>query len=138
MSLQTELNAIVKHLRKQGQPAFQNTASGWNNGACCYRTDDGLACAVGCRISDKQIKSYRIGGEGGTTGVGNLSPYLLGELAKKARVPVEELVAFYQDMQTAHDEPALDRLTGKQWLEEFENLARAVAKEHGLKYPPKK
>ncbi len=43
-TMQQEFDAVVEHLYKQGKPAKRA------DGKCVYRTEDGLACAVGCRL----------------------------------------------------------------------------------------
>lgn len=45
-TMQHEFDAVVEHLFKQGRPAKQKHF-------CKYRTEDGLSCAVGCRIPDE-------------------------------------------------------------------------------------
>lgn len=42
---------IAKHLRKQGKPARQDD----DVGGCVYRLPNGLACAGGCLISDREM-----------------------------------------------------------------------------------
>ena len=46
MTNQEAFDTIVRHLRNQGRQAIDG------EGACCYRTQDGLKCAVGCLIPD--------------------------------------------------------------------------------------
>lgn len=48
--LQDIFDAVVAHLIKQGKRA---TAKGMY---CLYRTDDQLACAVGCLLSDEEAR----------------------------------------------------------------------------------
>lgn len=45
-SNQRDFDAIVTHLRTQGEQATDK------KGDCQYRTADGLSCAIGCRIPD--------------------------------------------------------------------------------------
>lgn len=45
-TMQQEFDAVVQHLYKQGRPAMGE------GGDCLYRSEDGLMCAVGCRIPD--------------------------------------------------------------------------------------
>jgi len=49
MTNQEAFDKMVAHLRKQGKPAHEN-------GACRYRTESGLMCAVGCLIADAEYK----------------------------------------------------------------------------------
>lgn len=49
MTNQEAFDKMVAHLRKQGQKAHEN-------GACRYRTKDGLMCAVGCLLTDEEYK----------------------------------------------------------------------------------
>jgi hypothetical protein len=46
MTKQEAFDKVVKHLLKQGEPAFDGDI-------CCYRTDDGKKCAAGCLIPDE-------------------------------------------------------------------------------------
>src|SRR5215467_12453270 len=48
MTKQEIFNKVVKHLRQQGRKAVNE------KGDCCYRTSDGLKCAAGCLIEDKE------------------------------------------------------------------------------------
>ena len=49
MSLdQTIFNRVAAHLLAQGRPSL----SAIRRGACAYRGEDGLRCAVGCLIDD--------------------------------------------------------------------------------------
>ena len=50
MTNQEAFDKMVAHLRKQGKPAHNE------NGYCCYRTEGGLMCAVGCLITDAEYK----------------------------------------------------------------------------------
>lgn len=43
-------NKVYRHLLSQGKRSINN------NGMCEYRTGDGLKCAVGCLIDDKDYK----------------------------------------------------------------------------------
>jgi len=45
MTNQEILNTVVNHLWNQKVPAMHTTG-------CCYRTPDGLKCAIGCLITD--------------------------------------------------------------------------------------
>lgn len=46
---------IIKHLRNQGERATDN-----KNG-CVYRSDRGLACAIGCLIPDSEYNEFMEG-----------------------------------------------------------------------------
>ena len=45
MNNQEAFDKVVKHLRRQGERATDGSK-------CCYRTNEGLMCAVGCLIPD--------------------------------------------------------------------------------------
>lgn len=49
-SLQSIYNTVRAHLLKQNAKAVDTT------GACRYRTDNGLSCAIGCLIPDELYK----------------------------------------------------------------------------------
>lgn len=49
MTSQEVFDTVVKHLRTQGQKAIDK-----KRGGCAYKTDDGLRCAIGCLIEDKE------------------------------------------------------------------------------------
>jgi hypothetical protein len=44
---QQTFDRVLAHLRAQGVPAS-------DGGKCCYRTEDGRMCAVGCLIPDEE------------------------------------------------------------------------------------
>jgi hypothetical protein len=48
-TMQQEFDAVVQHLYRQGRPSFEDDH-------CKYRTEDGLMCAVGCRIPNEMYK----------------------------------------------------------------------------------
>lgn len=48
MSDQAIFNHVIRFLRKQGVPALSDDSI-----KCCYRTKDGLKCAIGCLIADE-------------------------------------------------------------------------------------
>jgi hypothetical protein len=48
VSKQETFNQVWNHLKQQGKPALDE------KGDCCYRTEEGLMCAVGCLIPDSE------------------------------------------------------------------------------------
>jgi len=102
-TMQQEFDAVVAHLYKQGRPAM-------NDGACAYRSMDGLMCAVGCRIPDAVYTD-------------EMEEKHMAELVDKFEILPMEFYA-YQDMftelQDVHDDWSFgynaQRYTWEEWL----------------------
>lgn len=107
MTNQEAFDKMVAHLRKQGQKAQEN-------GACRYRTKNGLMCAVGCLLTDEE---YRPGMEG--KGVEHMQ-HLYGVFPKLS-------VGLLAEMQDTHDAYAPSH-----WEERF----ASTATRYGLVYVP--
>lgn len=86
-TMQQEFDAVVQHLYKQGRPA----AVGRN---CRYRTEEGLSCAVGCRIPDE---AYSEGMEG------KFVHDLADKYAEVLPLEIVEYADLFDDLQWAHD-----------------------------------
>lgn len=139
MSLQTELNKIVEFMREQAEPAYEtviSSPSGLDLGWCRYRAPKGWKCALGCRISDEQVKRYELDRESNNSCPAHLLPLgLRDEMAVVVEESRDKLFEFYADMQSAHDGPALRGYRGAAWLACFEERAREIANTWDLTYP---
>ena len=116
-SMQHEFNEVCKHLIKQGKRASKYE----RYGGCKYRTEDGLSCAVGCRIPD-----YMYDPEFEDRNVGELiSRY-------KEMIPSEliEYEHMFSALQYVHDDP-------KSWITTkiLKLRLREVAKSFDLEIP---
>ena len=114
-ALQTALNTIVAFMREQGRQSSDS------NG-CVYRAEDGAKCAVGCLITDEQMRRYFVPNY---AAVMHLNKRLIQEL-----VPDPQAESFLRNMQGAHD-----RAHTRTFLADFEAEARDVAERFGLEYP---
>lgn len=83
--MQEIFNKVVTHLRAQGCKATQD-------GHCCYRTEDGKMCAVGCLLGDKYVPEME--------GVGVTFPIFWNIFSPKERRLLSEL-------QNIHDNVAV-------------------------------
>lgn len=107
----------VKGVLAQGVPAVQG-------GCCQYRTDDGLACAVGMLLSDEDIEY--LNGASDSKFIGSW-----GWLVRYGAVPPEneKLIAA---LQRAHDIAAI---APDLFRSDFLYMARKVAKRFNLEMP---
>ena len=113
MTKQTIFNKVVRFLRQQG------TKSVGKAGGCKFRTEDGLKCAVGCLIPDKNYipkmdEQCR-------------SAYMLNDIGLLP-AHLEPYIGFLSELQTVHDCYAVSY---------WENEWFQVAKKHNLKVPTK-
>jgi len=125
MSLQTEFDAIVGHMRKQRAPAFSVGRS------CAYRGANGTSCAIGCRIPEELIPDM-IGDNG--TNVETMflrHPKVFEALTKAAELDPNSLRThrFYEGMQAAHD-----HAQASDFMTDFEGEAAKVAARYCLTY----
>jgi len=116
MTNQELFDRVVSHLRIQGTPATDE------HGACMYRTEDGLRCAIGCLIPDDRYDP-RWEGKASRSVVRGWDQ----EILSAAGIESQQRELAYA-LQTAHDTWGDD--CGP--LDEI-NLAR-IATEYGLKY----
>lgn len=91
---------VKAHLLAQGKAAKVSVPKTWAEGSetrCCYRTGDGLKCAVGCLITDE---AYHDGLEGNYS----LSPVVLDAL-RVSGIDVSDMrmVAMLHELQNVHD-----------------------------------
>lgn len=114
-SMQHEFNEVCKHLIKQGKKARNFI------GQCRYRTEDGLSCAVGCRIPDS---AYTPEMEG--RGVYSL----LDEFSNKLPPEIEAYKYMFCLLQNVHD-------ISTSWTskEKLKTLLRGVAINFSLEIP---
>lgn len=110
MTKQEVFTTVVTHLRKQGCRSIDSA------GVCKYRGNKGMACAVGCLISDAEYEPSME--RENITAVLRLYPNLHARLASS----VELLI----DLQHIHD--ACD-------VVDWENHFRTVAKTYSLQVP---
>jgi len=93
MTTQTAFNKIVKHLKKQGwkKSAHPEDYVG-DEPNCLYRGPDGMSCAIGCLIKDKDYDRSMEGQEVDNL-IDNFSLTYLEEID----------LSFLSDMQYFHD-----------------------------------
>lgn len=86
-TMQQEFNAVVQHLYKQGRPAADGNT-------CKYRSDEGLMCAVGCRIpSDVYSEDME----------GKVVAQLVERFAGVLPPEISTYEDMFDDLQWAHD-----------------------------------
>lgn len=127
MSMQLVFDQVVLAMRRQGRPSTNE------NGHCRYRnaTRDEvgkvtvLKCAVGCLIPDKV---YDPAFEG--VSLRSLPAFVQRELA--ARIDDPNALAFFADLQRAHDAFAGNAMPPSAWLHMFLEHAKEVAENFGL------
>src|SRR5690242_9312300 len=66
MTNQQAFTNVVKHLRRQGTPAFIDDPEAEKGIRCVYRADDGKKCAIGCLIPDDEYRDVFDDGDGYT------------------------------------------------------------------------
>ena len=139
MTNQEAFDKALAHMRAQGERSVDTST-----GDCLYRSDDGLACAVGCLIPDGTwevaVSEWeRIHGDRPCSAKGlHLNSYGIAELVSddvgvgiKRHLSGLEL-PFLQRLQMLHD-------PGANWRDgrfAAEGLAQRLAREYGLDYTP--
>lgn len=126
MSLQSEFDAIVGHMRKQGCKANDD------EDMCVYLGPAGVKCAVGCRIPEA-LYSLAAPHEGQSVATlfRMAPPELFATIATNAGLDTSPAtIDFYAAMQNAHDGSS----RGVHFLTEFEFAAANVAATFGLEY----
>ena len=128
MSLQTEFDTVVSHVRKQ-------RVKSTTGGDCAYRGLNNTKCAIGCLIPDA---AYDKGMEGKNVYTfRNEYPKVYKLILDNAELQDSETIArFYSLMQQAHDHAsdASDVDDGSEFLRVFERRAQSLARDFGLKY----
>lgn len=104
---------VCAHLMKQRRRSL-------NSGACMYRGDSGLRCAIGCLIKDKAYRPYLEGRPAHGVDVN----WALHESGYPVSNADDD---FLRRLQMVHDE-----FTPSRWAPAL----RRVARDHGLKMPP--
>lgn len=94
---QEAYDTVCNRLAKQGIRAYNGNGNVYGNG-CVYRTDGGLACAVGCLIPDNDPALYYLGGVGALL---KSHPHVKYFLSIEGESGVD--LNFWQCMQDAHD-----------------------------------
>ena len=100
-TLQEIFDQAATHLLTQRQQARDSA-----HGACAYRTEAGLKCAVGCLIEDKYYRQAIEGvSVGSVTAPTHSGGSLLGAMLRKSGVDVEDaaVVNLLVDLQRIHD-----------------------------------
>lgn len=88
-TMQQEFDIIVKHLYKQGRPSRNSAGI-----ACKYRNEEGLSCAVGCRIPNSRYNKN----------MENLnSQSMVVKFGHRLRKELSTYTGFYLHMQRLHD-----------------------------------
>lgn len=125
---QAVFDHVVTSLVKQGQPSMTLRKHGLGL-VCAYRGQDGRKCAAGWCIADEEYSELMEGGRirsliGADSGVKTgVKP--LGHLFPHA--------ALLDDLQRAHDDPAVDERMFGPWLQAFVTKARTIADKYKLK-----
>lgn len=121
-TMQQEFDAVVTHLYKQGRPAVGN------DGFCRYRTEDGLKCAVGCRIPDEAYTAEM------DSGYGMHALTLWSKFESELPEEIGEYDEMFMALQRAHDD-----WEGNGW-EHIEKELEHIASRFNLTYnsPQKK
>lgn len=128
MKIQEAFDKIATHLLTQDSKAMDGA------GTCCYLTEEGLKCAIGCLIPEEK---YDITMEGyGVIELRELD-YWMDEL-QLDDVDEETMMKFYTEMQETHDGFSED-----EWLWRMGKIATkyglsrdvilAWEKQHGIK-----
>jgi hypothetical protein len=105
---------VKAHLLKQGKPARAILVGDAPVTGCVYRTDDGLACAVGCMVPDDAVSEMKERGLNDSTAWDDLILGMHWELPEDSKV--RELLG---ELQTLHDD-----ITPRLWSEEFDHVER--------------
>lgn len=99
-TLREVFERVKAHMLAQRKAAKVSVPKTWAEGTetrCCYRTDDGLKCAVGCLITDE---AYHDGLEGNYS----LAPVVIDALrASGVDVSDMRMRAMLHDLQNVHD-----------------------------------
>jgi len=124
VSLQTEFDTVVSHVRKQ------RVKSTTKDGDCTYRGLNNTKCAIGCLIPDavynqgmesKNVYTFR-----------DEHPNVYKLILDNAELQDSEtIVRFYSGMQQAHDHASENV---NDFLHMFERQAQCLARDFGLKY----
>jgi hypothetical protein len=125
MTPQEIFDTSVNHLRAQGKQAFIEVPIKSLNGIriekrCCYRTPEGLKCAIGVFIQDEEYRTW-------------MELQTIGYLSWASRLPprlqnlFKDNLTLLRELQLIHDyhDPST-------WEEKWKNLAGI----HGLVYEP--
>lgn len=112
MDNQQIFDKVLAHLRRQGAPARGPDST------CCYRTDDGRMCAVGCLIPSKNYSPD-------IEGFAADSPEVLNALPFNA---TSEQCVLLKTLQEAHDKVLF--ASTADWEFEMERIANLF----GLQY----
>lgn len=119
MSLKDLFNDVKTHMLKQGMKAIDE------QGNCCYKTESGLKCAIGCLIPDELYDLYFEGkGVGAVVGFSNGNPdnypvrnYLMNKYSVDSFAKMKNLLFKLQDIHDEIDETnwgvELDKLDKK-------------------------
>lgn len=110
MNKQEIFDEILRKMRAQGQQAGDSYG-------CRYRIN-GLACAVGCLLTDKEAAFLP-----NDTAIRFVPTHLIPERLRDHK-------DFLADCQRAHDRPK----SGPTWLKSFEANMKNVAEIYGLEY----
>jgi hypothetical protein len=113
MTDQEIFDRVSAHLLQQNKPAMEG-------GKCCYRTSEGLSCAVGCLIAPEVYSE-------GLEGQGVVALDLRAALRDSGIEPTYKTITLLSDLQNLHDAtPPQD------WPAELPKIAA----HHGLTMKP--
>lgn len=123
MTRQQIFDAVVEHFIKQGAPAvIQHGAS---EITCCYRTPDGLKCAIGALIPDELYTPEM-------EGAAALVVLRVYPLAGKAVGLSKSNEKLFEALQEAHDAAATDTYGNSAFLPRLWVCMRRVAEDFKL------
>ncbi len=118
MTEQEIFDRVWNFLNLQGKPAYDSAIG------CCYRTEDGLACAVGCLLDDDTAHSF--------DRFENKSIYSISKsFIYKFPEELRQHVCFLEDLQSIHDR----NVNTPDWLSRWRADMIQFATDRGLTVP---
>ncbi len=117
---------VVNHLRTQGKPALSSGTQ-----KCCYRTKDGLTCAVGCLIPE-ELYRYHLEGRSVFGVVNNFDDVANYFGVGKGRSHDDDRIQMLHQLQAVHD--SADHWSNDGLNKAAEVALKLVAQRHGLNY----
>ena len=115
---QAIFNTVTKHLLTQKSVSANQCLDDPNDTDCCYRTDDGMKCALGCLIKD-ELYAPEIEGSIPSQNLENRVNILL---AQSIGVDVRDIcsnIEFFIKLQNIHDQKPVQEWKG--YLLDFAN-----------------
>ena len=144
MKIQEAFDECVKRIHEQGEPGTNP-----ETGSCAYHGETGHKCAVGIMLPDDILRelmgtSFAEGGVVDILECSSAEPLKYRELSDRCYQALQidgDTVGFWERMQGAHDSAAMEGYaggrvnhTGPAFIKRFDERARTVAVELGLKW----